>query len=404
MKSSPSFRSSVSLLNRLLLIPLVCVMGTLVSTRGQDSAAGTSAVRDALTVQKARNAAVAERGKKAWYHHSWDLSGLPHYQPTEKVSGKLRIWGNNYIADGKLADYWKEGFHRYQPDVEIEYYLPSSAVGLAAVTTGAADIGMTRKSTFLELLAFQRLHKHDPFEIPGVNGSFNVAGWSPAFAIFVNKANPIEHLSMDQLDGIFGGARLGGWIGTQWHPEFARGADKNIRTWGQLGLTGEWANKTINVYGVSMRYNSTDLFSNMILHSSDQYVENMKCYANYQKPDGTLIAWFDQMSEALDNDPYGLNYSFANATSPKTKVVAIGEKAEGPFVVASLETVRDHTYPLTSYQYWYVNAEPNKPMDPKVREFLRYALSQEGQHEVERDGKYTPLLAEVVQHYWSQIR
>ncbi len=386
------------------MLVLVMALGSLAAGHAQEAPSDNAVVRDALTVQTARNAAVAERGKKAWYHHSWDLSGLPHYQPKEKVSGKLRIWGNNYIADGKLADYWKEGFQHYQPDVQFEYYLPSSAVGLAAVTTGAADIGMTRKSTFLELLAFQRLHKHDPFEIPAVTGSFNVAGWQPAFAIFVNKANPIQNLTMDQLDGIFGGARLGGWVGTEWHPEFARGTDKNIRTWGQLGLTGVWADKTINVYGVSMRYNSTDLFSNMILHSSDQYVENMRCFANYQKPDGTLIAWFDQMREALDNDPYGINYSFPNAISPKTKLVAIGAKDGGPFITPSLETVRDHSYPLFSYQYFYVNAEPNKPMDPKVREFLRYVLSQEGQHDVERDGKYTPLTAEVAQHFWSQIQ
>lgn len=353
-------------------------------------------VRDALTVQAARNAAVAARGKKAWYEPRWDLSDLPHYRPEHQVSGKLCIWGNNYIRDGRLEEYWTEGFRKYHPQIEFDNYLPTTAIGLSALTCGAADIGMSRRCTFLELLAFQRLHKVDPLEIPAVTGALDVPGWTPGFAIFVNKANPIKGLSMKQLDGIFGGPRLGGWVGTEWHPEFARGKEQNIRTWGQAGLTGEWADKTINVYAVSMRYNSTYLFADIVLKSSDQYNEDMRCYANYQKPDGTLVAWFDQMREALDNDPYGINYSFLNAITPKTKALPIQVADGGPYIEMTYDTVREHLYPLYTEQYFYINRQPGKPLDPKVKEFVRYVLSQEGQNEVQRDGKYLPLTAKTV--------
>lgn len=363
-------------------------------TPPDSTASGT--LRDSLSVQASRNAAVAARGKKAWYAPRWDLSDLPHYVPGGKVSGKLRIWGNNYIADGKLADYWKDGFRKFHPDVEFEYYLPSSAVGLASLTCGVSDLGMSRNATFLELLGFQRLYQHDPIEIAAVTGAFDVPGWSCAYAIFVNKANPLENLSMAQLDGIFGSQRAGGWVGTEWHPEFARGADKNIRTWGQLGLKGEWADKPIHVYAVSMRYNSTTIFSDLVLKSSDQYNENIICHANYANPDGSLNVWFDQMKEELDHDLYGINFSFYNALTPKTKVVAIQGEHGGAYVPINIDTIHDLSYPLACHQFFYANRDPAKPLDPKVKEFLRYVLSQEGQTEVQRDGKYLPLTLPLI--------
>jgi phosphate transport system substrate-binding protein len=360
-------------------------------------------IRDALRVQEARNKRVAERGKKAWYTKQWDLSGLPKYVPQQKVTGVLRIWGNNYLADGMLGAFWEQGFKKYHPASTIEYHLPTSAAGVAAVTTGAADLGMTRKVTFLELLAFQREHKSDPLEITAARGSFDVPGWTFAFAIFVNKANPIERITIEQLDGIFGVARTGGWMGTEWHPEFARGADKNIRRWGQLGLTGEWANQPINVYAVSMRYNSATLFSDLVLRGSDQYNENLRCYANYRRPDGSLAVWHEQMREDLGKDPYGINFSGFHALTPQTKTLAVQAREGGPYVAGSLESVRDRTYPLGLDMYFYLKRDLGTALDPKIKEFLRYVLSQEGQQEVQRDGKYLPLTAEVVREQLKKL-
>ena len=117
---------------------------------------------------------------QAWYTKRFDLSGLPHYAPDRQVSGTLRIWGNNYLTDGALGDYWRDGFRKVQPGVDFTFDMPTTAMGLAAVTAGAADLGMSRKPVFLELLSFQRRFGYDigailtvdrPIRCVGVIGS-----------------------------------------------------------------------------------------------------------------------------------------------------------------------------------------------------------------------------------------
>src|SRR5215469_1823541 len=208
------------------------------------------AVRDSIQVQKARNQHVHSRGKKAFYSRNFDLSDLPSYKPAQKINSTIRIWGLNYLGDANLADYWTAGFHKFQPDAKIEWHLPVAMASTSALVTGVADIGANRGLTFTEILQFERVFNYSPLELDMVTGSYDVPGWANAMGIFVNKANPISHLTMEQLDGIFGAARSGGWVGTSWNPQFARGPEENIRTWGQLGLTGEWADKPIHVYGL----------------------------------------------------------------------------------------------------------------------------------------------------------
>jgi phosphate transport system substrate-binding protein len=352
-------------------------------------------VEDGLALQRARAVSVTSKGKRVWYTEKFDLSELPAYVPERKVKGKLRIWGNNYIGDGMLADFWKEGFRKYHPEVEFDYVLPTHLVAVPGLYTGVADIGMSRKITFYEQLGFERLLGYEPLEITALTGSYNVSGWLNAITIFVHQDNPLAKLTMEQLDGIFGAQRDGGWIGTSWHPEFARGPEKNIRTWGQLGLTGEWADKPIDVYGYSLRYNMSYQFSDAVLKGGDKWNERVTTFANKSKPDGTIYLQANQMEDALKNDKYGIGYLGYNGDKPGIKHLAIATDARGPYVPVSMKTVQNRTYPLFCELYWYVNQKPGEAMDPKVSEFLRYALSREGQNEVQRDGKYLPLTAEV---------
>ena len=221
-------------------------------------------------------------------------------------------------------------------------------------------------------------------------------GWNNAFGIFVNRANPITRLTVDQLDGIFGSVRDGGWVGTEWHPEFARGADRNLRTWGQLGLTGEWADKPIHVYGLNLRYHQATTISDWLLKSSDKWNENLRTYANYARPDGTLAIAAELLMEDLARDPYGIAYSGIQNQKPETKSLLVAPRGGGPYVAMTMTNIQQRTYPLADAVYFYLNRAPGAPLDPKVREFLRYVLSREGQEQVERDGKYLPLTGEVV--------
>ena len=352
--------------------------------------------RDALDVQKARAEHVASRAKRQYYTQKWNLDDLPLYRPEQHASGTIREWGDNYFADSYLNQYWEEGFHRYQPGVHFDYNMKSPLLSIPALATGVADLAPCRLITFAELEAYQRAYNRDPLEVLVATGSYNVPGWSPALAIVLHKDNPLSKLTLKQLDGIFGTERTGGWQGTTWHPEAARGAEDNIRTWGQLGLTGKWKDQPIHVYGLNLRYGMTYSFAAKVFHGGDKWNEHLIEYANYAAPNGAIAIAADQLMADLSKDPYGIGYSGVMFLTPQTKAIPIATKDGGPYVELTIENVRNRTYPLLLDIFFYLNREPGKPLDPKLKEFLRYTLSREGQDAIQRDGKYLPLTGDAV--------
>jgi phosphate transport system substrate-binding protein len=353
---------------------------------------------EGLAMQEARAKMMTVRGKKLSYTKKFDLSGLPRYQPQQKLSGTLRIRGSNYISDGFLGGHWEAAFKKYHPGVKIDYLMKTTLAAVPALTFGDGDIGIGRKITFAEQELFERYKDRAPVEIELATGSYDVPGWQPGYGIVVHKDNPLTQLAIKQLDGIFGAERLGGWEGTSWRPERARGPEENIRTWGQLGLGGEWKDKPINVYGLNLRYHQATEISDLVLGGSDKWNERLRIYANHVSAAGTLER---SLNDHLARDRYGISYIAAPTTklggqaAPDLKVLAIAAKEGGPYVPYSLDTLHDRSYPLYSRIYAYADRAPGKPMDPRVLEFLRFVVSQEGQAEVMRDGKYLPLTAGV---------
>ena len=339
-----------------------------------------------------------EHGLEGGYTKKWDLSDLPHYVPKVHLTGTIRVWGNNYIRDGYLAEYWEKEFKKFQPDVTIEYHLPTTGIGIPALSCGVADVAMSRRAIIMDLLTFEQVYHHPVTEVEAVTGSYDVYGWSPPFIIVVHKDNPLDRISLKQLDGVFGGARTGGYIGSVWHTEYpyARGPDENIRTWGQLGLTGKWADQPIHTGGQTLRGNQTSQFSDLILKGSDQFVEGYQAFANYITPDGKINSWSLQAQRAIAKDPLAMFYVSPMTLSPDMKELAVQVYDGGPFVKRTLETVHDRTFPLFGRYFFYFNREPGKPVDPKVDEWLRFILSQEGQDCVQHEGRYIPLTSEVV--------
>ena len=350
---------------------------------------------NALRAQADRAVKIYERGKKAHYTKQFDLSALPHYQPGEQLTGWIRLHGNNYLADGMLGEMWQKGFEKFQPGIKISFFLPTAAAAFAALYYDQADVIMDHKPGFYDLLAYERIKNFDPVEIVGVTGSFDVGGWDNSYTILVSENNPLKSVSLEQLDGIFGAARDGGWVGTNWRPDLARGREKNIRTWGQLGLKGSWANKPINLYGFSLRYNTATDFSDKVLAGSDKWNEDIHAYGNFVKPDGTRFIEADQITAALANDPSGIAYNRYRGERPGVRRIAVSPGGGQPAVEHTLENVQNRSYPLYNQVYFYVTVPPGTKMNPRVREFLRYVLSQEGQMDVQRDGKYLPLTAAV---------
>lgn len=380
----------------LALCALVAPLLTFAQSTPEDS-------KKSLQAQAERAGVVLERGKQAHYTQKFDLTGLPSYVPSKQLTGWLRIHGSNYLADGALGDLWEHGFTKFQPGIKISYYLPTAAVAFAALYYDQADLVVGHKPGFYDLLAYERVKGYDPVEITAVTGSYDVAGWENSTVMLVNKDNPLKGISIEQIDGVFGAARDGGWAGTNFHPEWARGPERNIRTWGQLGLQGAWADKPIHVYGFNLRYNTATDFADRVLHASDKWNENIHAYAHILQPNGKRYIEADQITDALARDPYGIAYNRYRGERPSVKRIPVAETNAGPYVQHTIENVQNRTYPLFNQAYFYTSVPPGTKMNPMVKEFLRYVLSREGQEQVQADGKYLPLTADVVREQLKKL-
>lgn len=330
---------------------------------------------------------------------------LPAYKADARVFGELRTWGNEAMAN--VMRLWEVSIFEgnYQRGLRFVDTLPSGACAIGALYTGVADIGaMGHHCWPIEIEGFRQVYGYDPVEITVATGAFDVLGKMPPNVVFVNQKNPLKGLTLEQIDGIFGEQRTGGWVGREWSTASARGPEKNIRTWGQLGLTGEWADKPIHVYGFDLTGSSFPFsMQRMAFGGGDKWNPHLQefvlneiglIYGGGPRPrQGTEI-----LADALAADPYGISYASAQfiRQNPQVKPVPLAFSAAGPYVDPTKANVQNRTYPLVESIYVYINKAPGKPLDPKVREFLRYALSREGQQAVAKDGGYLPLPADVV--------
>lgn len=347
-----------------------------------------------------------KHGAIGGYKKRWDLSALPRYVARRQLTGTLRIWGLSYLQDGPLGQYWADAFQKYEPGLKIEYHLPTGAIAVAALATGVADLGVNYKATLTDRLDFEQVFHHPVTAVTVATGSYDVYGWDPAGIIVVNKDNPLTQISVKQLDGVFGTARNGGYRGAVWHTEYpySRGAEDDIRTWGQLGLTGEWAGKPIHTCGQNLLSGAMYQFSNEVLGGSMQFVEGLKTYTNYMTAGGKVYTWSQQVQDVVDQDPQMICYVSPLALTRGMKVLAIEARDGGPYVPRGLETVHDNTYPLSHHVYFFFNREKGKPMDPRIEEFVRFVLSQQGQAQIEREGRFLPLTAPMVQEQLKKLQ
>lgn len=352
-----------------------------------------------------RKARMAARAAAPAYTRKFDLSGLPKYVPEDKPTGTLRIAGNNYIGDSPLAGWWRDAFNKHQPGIKIEFNLTTAAIAVPALYFDLADIGINHEPSFYDYLAHLRLKGFEPTGVEAFTGSYNIVGWQNQLVIVVNARNPLTKITMKQLDGVFGSVRDGGWAGTVWKPELSRGPEADIRTWGQLGLTGEWADRKINVHGYALRYASALEFSHKVLQSSDKWNGDLHAYANFRRPDGTVYLEADRIFDEVRKDPAAMGYARYHDGFPKDiRVLALAKDEKGPYVEYAIENVQNRSYPLVGGQSFWVSAKPGTRMDPKAREFIRFVLSQEGQELVQKDGKYLPLPAEVAREELKKLR
>jgi len=360
-------------------------------------------IRDPLEVQKGRDVKLKKRGSVAYYSERWDLSELPAYEPQQRVTGNIRLRGSNYFTDSPLERTWEEGFRKFHPGVSFDTDLRTTLAAIASLTFKLADLAPSRHITSDETLLFQRYRSYLPTEITVVTGSLNVPGWSYAIAVYVNKDNPLGKLTAEQLDGIFGAQRSGAFHGTEWRTDAARGPEKNLRTWGQLGLKGEWADKPIGVYGYNLKYHIPTTFADRVMQGGAKWNEKLQEFTNYKNSDGTTELEGKQVADAVGRDRFGIGFSGIGFVTPQIKALAVAPRGSSQYIELNLQNLRSRAYPLYDEVYLYADRAPGKPMEPKLREYLRYILSREGQDAVQRDGKYLPLTGQVVREQLKKL-
>lgn len=310
-----------------------------------------------------------------------DMNSLLPYQSREAVSGTIRIWGDDRMET--LISYWQEGFRKFHPDVRFETKLMGTGTGMAGLYTGVADLAlMGRASTSSEIMAFEWVFRYKPLGIQVATGSLGVPGKTFAVAVLVHKDNPLSKLTLTQLDAIFGSEHLRG--------------PRNIRAWGELGLTGDWKDKPIHPYGYDVETGTGWFFRQTVFKGSDKWNCDVKEFADAKRSDGTLVDAGGRILEALAQDRYGIAYSNLGFVNPQVKPIAVASADGGPFYEATKDNLIGREYPLTRAASVYVNRAPGKNLDPQVREFLRYILTKEGQQEVVREGDFLPLTDEVI--------
>jgi phosphate transport system substrate-binding protein len=296
---------------------------------------------------------------------------LPHYNVGTPITAHLVSIGTDTMDD--LMKLWIAGFHVQQPGVVVDLQSKASISVPAALTGGTAQLApLSRELNPAEVEEFLARHGYAPTEIAVALGSYRTPTRTVALTFYVNDANPIRRLTLPQLDAI-------------WCTTLDRGEHAPITTWGQLGLTGEWTNRPIDLVGVQ----PPDGVPNFI---SRRVCDNGTLRDGiYGEKNGEPRSVLTRIVEDVAKDPAAIGYAGFHNRQPNTHPLLIADTADGPYMSGTFDEVRSARFPLTRFVYIYVDRNPAHPLSPPIREFLRYVLSLDGQRMVEEEGIFMPL-------------
>ena len=293
---------------------------------------------------------------------------LPGYKAVSGVSGNVSSIGSDSLNN--LMTLWAESFGKFYPNAKIQIEGKGSSTAPPALISGTAQLGpMSREMKGTEVDGFEKKYGYKPTPI---RTSVD------ALAVFVNKDNPVKCMTMAQVDAVFSKSRRYG------HKE-------DIKTWGQLGLTGEWANKPISLYGRNSASGTYGFFKEHALKNGD-YKDEVK-----EQPGSASVV------QGVTVDRFAVGYSGIGYATAGVRAVPLAEKEGGKCYEADPDNAYAGSYPLSRFLYVYVNKAPGKPLDPLTREFVKLVVSKEGQEVVIKDGYY-PIPASIAKEELNKVQ
>lgn len=291
---------------------------------------------------------------------------------------------------GGLIATWAAAFRRNHPDVNFVIDLKGTATAQFGLQANTADIALSDRPIYpYEYYGIYRRSQLLTVEIPVAIGSYNGPGKSAALAVFVHRDNPLTKLSLSQLDRIFGAERAGGWQGMEWNTGAARRSDRDIRTWGQMGLPGVWANRPIIPYGPpAVHPGGVSFFQSRVMGGADTWNERLREYVDPR-----------EMLRAVAGDRFGIGYACLADANPGVKSLALAERDGGSYVPLTAATVAAGSYPLRRYVYFYLapdtlTGDPTR-LSPQLQAFLAFVVSRGGQSLVRLTGYHSLLSKEA---------
>jgi phosphate transport system substrate-binding protein len=298
-----------------------------------------------------------------------------HARKDPKLSGNFKAACSDVLP--RLVNLWVAGFRKYYPNVNISTPPPyAGSLGAKELVKGNLDfVFVSRELKPDDVTDFKAKFGYEPLSVPICGGSYRHFGFLDAIGFFVNKDNPLEKISFEQLDAVLSRTCY-------------RGAEP-ITKWGQLGLTGEWADKPIHIYGIQP-WNGFEEFVRQRVLSRDGQRGEWKDGIHYDKVVFPLAG-------RIAGDRYGIGYSGLAYIDAGVKMLALAQNSRSPYYAPTYENVALTTYPLSRVLYFNINKAPDKPLNPAVEEFLRFILSREGQQIVLDEALYLPLRAAQVE-------
>ncbi len=322
------------------------------------------------------------------------IASLAPYHSASQVAGTIRLWGHGSFKHDfmrKLITGWMEAFQRHHPQVDFEYLMYGTASAVGAVYTGAGDIAILGEEISpAAARAFERARGYPHTDLTIATGSLDVNFFDYAHMVFVHRDNPIQRLSLGQLEAIFGAAH------TRDHG--------NLRQWDQLGLTGEWAGARIQPHGWKTDVDFALFFRERVLRDSHRWNPDIREYVHARYADGTQYDHGQRILDALAGDRYGIAISNIRYARPEVKVVALAWNDDGPWHLPTETALITQDYPLVRLIPAIVDLPPGGRLSPATHEFLRFLLSRDGQTILVAQSGYLPVPNEIAVRQLEKLR